>query len=243
MIQIGNFVNLDDNIVVKPNGGGYWSYPSQQGLIQGSLFNVSNLTVGASYDVYYIERLVCYDTTVATISFYDYNSAGVDGTAEICKNEPYNLYQALSGNITLGGEWYLGGSSISSSQVVISIPGQYPYYYVIINTDCPNDTAFVDIAVHDCGGFPDISTTKQDFQNISISPNPASNHLKIKSSPNTSALKLEMIDMNGRIVIIKNNILNNATEIVLSIGHLEKGIYSLRIYNDEGQNMHKIVKQ
>src|SRR5690554_4744693 len=46
----GGVIDLNDNIIVKPNGGGYWSYPSDPGLINGSHFNVSGLTVGATYE-------------------------------------------------------------------------------------------------------------------------------------------------------------------------------------------------
>ncbi|PWH85059.1 T9SS type A sorting domain-containing protein [Brumimicrobium oceani] len=242
----GGVVNLDDNIIVKPNGGGYWSYPSQPGLVSGSFFNVSNLNQGSSYEVYYIERLVCYDTTVATISFYNYESAGNDGETWACQQEPVSLFDHLSGNVAIGGVWFdFTGSQLNSSLVISeNIPGYYRYYYVVYNTNCDNDTAGVIINVEECwnpGG--DVSLKKQDFQNISISPNPAINHIKILNPSNTSALKVEMIDLNGRLVLEENIALNNVSEAILDIHHLEKGIYTLRIYNGEGQNVYKIVKQ
>jgi len=242
----GNFVNLDNNIIVKPNGGGYWSFPSQPGLVQGSLFNVSNLTIGASYDVYYIEKLVCYDTTVATISFYNYNTAGIafQGYAA-CIGEPVALFDLLTGNVGLGGTWYdFTGNTLTNSLVIApSIPGTYDYTYVVFNVNCPNDSTVVSLSVRpDCGWDP-ISTTEHDFTDISVSPNPASNHLKIINSSNTAFLNIEIFDMNGRVVLTENKELHNSNEITLLIDHLEKGIYNLRLFNDEGQNVYKIVKQ
>jgi len=49
--------------------------------------------------------------------------------------------------------------------------------------------------------------------------------------------------MNGRIVLVENKALNNATEATLAIDYLERGIYTLRVYNSEGQKTFKIVKQ
>ena len=49
--------------------------------------------------------------------------------------------------------------------------------------------------------------------------------------------------MNGRVVLTENKELHNSNEITLLIDHLEKGIYNLRLFNDEGQNVYKIVKQ
>jgi hypothetical protein len=243
---LNGVVHLNDNIIVKPNGGGYWSYPSQPGLISGAHFNVSSLTVGATYEVYYIERLVCYDTTVATISFYNYESAGIDGETTVCPNEPIPLFSVLSGFVSTGGTWYdFTGTALPNSMPnAQTIPGIYDYTYVIVNANCPDDSAVVSVnVIDDCGWGDPGSTTKQDFQNISISPNPASNHIRILNSSNASALKIEMIDLNGRIVLEENKALNNVSEAILDIHHLEKGIYSLRIYNGEGQNVYKIVKQ
>ncbi|WP_159038640.1 T9SS type A sorting domain-containing protein [Brumimicrobium mesophilum] len=243
----GSTVNLDDNIIVKPNGGGYWSYPSQPGLVNGPYFNVTTLDTGSTYEVYYIERLVCYDTTVATISFYEYFSAGIDGNTTVCRNEPVSLFSHLSGNIDLGGTWYdFTGAALTSSLIYSqSIFGVYDYTYVIDNVNCPNDSSVVTVEVIDgCGwGWPDASTTKQSFDNISVSPNPASNHLKITNSSNVSALKVEMVDMKGRGVLKEDKILHTSEVATIMIDHLEKGIYTLRVYNDEGQNVYKIVKQ
>lgn len=244
---LNGVVHLNDNIIVKPNGGGYWSYPPQPNLINGAHFNVSSLTVGASYDVYYIERLVCYDTTVATISFYNYESAGIGGATSVCPDEPIPLFSVLTGYVSPGGTWYdfTGNALPNSLPKAQTIPGNYDYTYVVINTNCPDDSAVVIVSViPDCGWWdPPVSTTKHELKNISVSPNPATNHIKIHNPSNVSALKVEMIGLNGRIVLEENKALDNAAEAVLDINHLEKGIYTLRIYNSEGQNIYKIVKQ
>jgi len=49
--------------------------------------------------------------------------------------------------------------------------------------------------------------------------------------------------MNGRTVLANANALANSTSSSLSIAHLENGVYTLRIFNTEGQRTFKIVKQ
>ncbi|MFA5670680.1 MAG: T9SS type A sorting domain-containing protein, partial [Balneolaceae bacterium] len=81
------------------------------------------------------------------------------------------------------------------------------------------------------------------FTDISVYPNPATSQLNIVNPSNTASLKVEMLDMNGRVVLVENKALTNATEATLAIDHLEKGVYTLRVYNNEGQKTFKVVKQ
>jgi hypothetical protein len=207
-----------------------------------TVFNVQFLPAG-SYDVYYTERFVCYDTTFATINVFNPSSAGTDGTISVCKNEPIDLYSALGGNVDMGGDWYNFSSVLltTSQPKAEPIPGNYNYNYIANNGVCPADTAIVEVAVRpDCDY---LSIGEEMFTDISVYPNPATSQLNIMNPSNTSSLKVEMLDMNGRVVLVENKALNNATETTLVIDYLEKGIYTLRIYNNEGQKTFKIVKQ
>ena len=121
------------------------------------------------------------------------------------------------------------------------IPGNYNYLYVADNGVCPADSAIVTITVLDSCDF--LSIGEELFTDISVFPNPATSQLNIVNPSNTASLKVEMLDMNGRIVFVENKALNNASNATLAIDHLERGIYTLRVYNDEGQKTFKIVKQ
>jgi len=236
-------VNLNDNIIVKPNGGGVWSFPSQPTFItQDSIFGVTYLPAG-SYDVFYVERYVCYDTTTATINVFKPSSAGFDGADTVCKNEPINLFGALSGNVDSGGDWFdFTNTMLPNSQPnAQAIPGNYNYFYVANNGVCPADSSIVTVKVSDTCDF--LALGEELFTDISVYPNPATSQLNIVNPSNTAALKVEMFDMNGRVVLVENKALNNASEATLAIDHLEKGIYTLRVYNNEGQKTFKVVKQ
>jgi hypothetical protein len=62
-------------------------------------------------------------------------------------------------------------------------------------------------------------------------------------SSNAGAMTIEMSDVNGRIVLTDVSALANTESATLSIAHLEKGVYTLRIFSAEGQRTFKIVKQ
>src|SRR5690554_6440232 len=242
--RFDNTVNLNDNIIVKPNGGGNWSFPGQPQLItQDSIFQVTYLPAG-SHEVYYTERFVCYDTTVATINVFGASSAGT-GTVDttVCMNSPIDLFASLTGNTDMDGVWYdfTNVLIVGSQPKAAAVPGDYNYTYITDNGVCPADTAIVMVTVTDTCDF--LSIGEEMFTDISVYPNPATSELNIVNPSNAPALKVEMLDMNGRIVLVEEKALNNASETQLVIDHLEKGIYTLRIYNNDRQKVFKIVKQ
>ncbi|PWH85058.1 T9SS type A sorting domain-containing protein [Brumimicrobium oceani] len=244
--HVDGAINLNDNIIIKPNGGGDWFFPYQSGyLTQDSILNVSTLIPG-TYQAYYVERLVCYDTTIATINVIGSNSSGyaVDEYT-VCENQIFALFDMLLGNVSLGGTWfdYAGNPINGSTTAAPSITGYYQYTYVVYNAPCANDSTTVGLSVVECGfGWPDVGVHEQDFQNISVFPNPATEYIKIMNPSNENTLKIEMRDLNGKNVLEENKALNNSHEAIININYLEKGIYTLRIFNGEGQNVYKIVK-
>nr|WP_299206662.1 choice-of-anchor J domain-containing protein [uncultured Brumimicrobium sp.] len=241
--RLDDSLNLNDGIITNDNSYGRWEFPADQSLIvNDSLFNVSNLPAGA-HDVLYIVEGICQpDTTIATINVFGPSTAGNGTTINVCKNEPIDLYSALTGNVDMGGDWYdYNGVLLPNSQPTSpSLSAQYNYSYITSNGVCPADTATVEVNVDNCVW---VSVEEEEFAEISVYPNPTTSVLNIINPSNTSALKVEMLDMNGRVVMVENKALNNTTEATLTIDHLEKGIYTLRIYNDEGHKTFKIVKQ
>jgi hypothetical protein len=241
--RLDGSVDLEDGIITTNNNSGRWEYPANQALIQNdTMFNIASLPSG-THDVLYIVEGICQaDTTVASINVYGVSSAGNGMTISVCKNEPINLYAALSGNVDIGGDWYdFNGNLLPNSQPTSpGLQAQYNYTYIVSNGICPADTALVEVNVGNCVW---VGLEEELFTDITVYPNPTSIILNIVNPSNTSSLKVEMIDMNGRVVLVENSALNNASEATFAIDHLEKGIYTLRVYNDEGQKIFKIVKQ
>jgi hypothetical protein len=241
--RLDELTNLNDIVVKGQEENGYWSFPSNEALIvDDTLFNV-NLVPTGSYEVLWVVVGGCTnDTTVATITVFPPSSAGNDGTIEACRNQPINLFDGLNGNLDLGGVWYdpsnapLAGAITTTS----NIPGSFNFLYITSNGICPADTSLVEVIVD--GTCDHLSLGSEDFTEMTVFPNPATDVLNINVSSNTGAMKIEVTDINGRIVLADASALANSESATLSIAHLEKGVYTLRIFSIEGQRTFKIVK-
>lgn len=74
-----------------------------------------------------------------------------------------------------------------------------------------------------------VGINKNDFDKIEIFPNPASDLLTIEN-PDQEEISLRIIDMSGRIVLLKD--LKATTTI--NISYIKQGIYLLHVYNGSG---------
>ncbi len=242
--RLDDTLNLNSNIIVKGQTNGRWVYPGGQFLITNdSIFNVGTLPAD-TYDVLYLVDGICEtDTTVASINVFPPSSAGEDGSVEVCLNEPVNLIQGLNGNVDLGGDWYdPSNNMLASGQIAApSAGGNYNYDYITSNGVCPADTSLVDLMVD--GDCDYLSLATEAMNEISIYPNPATEEVNIVNPANSEALKVEILDVNGRVVAVDDDALENTTEGTVAIDHLETGIYTIRIYNESGQKTFKLVKQ
>src|SRR5690554_3922962 len=237
-------IELND-VATLSSTEGAWEFTSNPSVLNGSVLNVSSLPAG-SYDVLYvIDFPGCIeDTTVATIDVFGPSSAGTGGIISVCAGAPINLYSALSGNVDMGGDWYdYNGNLLGTSQPTApNLGASYNYTYITSNGVCDADTAFVEVVVD---ASPDCTSNIQEEMavNLSVYPNPTTDVLHIVNPTNIAALKVEVLDMNGRIVLVENSALKNTTEATISLGNLNTGVYTLRVYNEEGQKIFKVVKR
>ena len=231
-----------NTVITAGDPSGSWAFPSNPDVINVSTLSMSTMSSG-SYQAYYVVENVCFsDTTVATLDIYGPSSAGIGNTIHACKYAPLNLYSALSGNIDIGGDWYdFNGSLLPNSQPTSpGITASYNYKYIVSNGVCPADTSIIEVIVDNCVW---VGLDEESFTNISVYPNPASDQINIMNPSNASDLKVQVLDVNGRVVLVDNGVLKNSSKATIAIDQLAKGIYTLRIYNDEGQKIFKVVKQ
>ncbi|MEX1193245.1 MAG: T9SS type A sorting domain-containing protein, partial [Brumimicrobium sp.] len=88
-----------------------------------------------------------------------------------------------------------------------------------------------------------LSLGEEKLTDLSVYPNPATDVVNISNPTDSESLRIEMLDMNGRVVVSDADALSNTSEATIAIDHLQKGVYTLRIYNEDGQRTFKIVKQ
>lgn len=85
-----------------------------------------------------------------------------------------------------------------------------------------------------------LSTNSFLASKLSVYPNPATNVVNISSTINATINKVEMTDLNGRVVVAQNV---NATSGQVTIADLATGVYMMKISTDQGTAVKKIVKQ
>ena len=242
--RLDDTVNLNNNIIVQGQNNGRWEYPNTPSLIvDDTLFVVSNLPA-VPHEVYYIVDAVCEsDTTVATIDLFPASNAGQNGLLVACRNEPVDLNDGLDNSADTIGTWNdpyenpLGNGQVTSPDA----PGDYNYQYIADNGVCPADTAIMMLRVD--GNCNYLAVGMESMKEIAVYPNPASHEINITNPENEKALQVEILDINGRVVAVDDQALRNSTEGTVVIDHLETGIYTLRVFNEQGSKTFKIVKQ
>jgi len=94
-----------------------------------------------------------------------------------------------------------------------------------------------DIAIYseDCSlGVDDVLATQ-----ITVYPNPTQNVLAIENSSNINITTIKVYDIQGRLVLQKNN-----PSSLLNISHLDNGLLFVQLETENGQNIvKKIIKQ
>lgn len=240
----GDTVNLFNGINGNDAGGIWTAELASAGTgLTDSLF----ASAGLAYQIFDFEyRLTdgcAYDTIIAQVQVFAPSSAGFDGTITVCRNEPFDLLAGLSGNIDMGGQWYdPSNNPIPSPEINASnIPGQFNYDYITGNGVCPDDTANVLVDVDGSCNYLEI--TEMYFSNMTIYPNPTTDLVYISNSGSTEVFSYEVTDIDGRIIIAKNNVINGTNTEEINLKGKVTGMYMVRVYNDNAEKVFRVVVQ
>ena len=85
--------------------------------------------------------------------------------------------------------------------------------------------------------FATLSVDKEELLGFSMYPNPTSDVLNLKTPAGDKINKLEVFDLLGRQVFVKNNSNN------INVNSIPNGVYLLIIYSENGQLTKKFVKE
>ena len=123
--------------------------------------------------------------------------------------------------------WSLNGSTIGNgSSIIIDTPGNYTVEVV---------NQFGCRVISDM--FNVLSTPEDALNQIVVYPNPSGGLFTILLGQ-VETFKLQVLDLQGRLVLEQNNI--ESTEYALDLSHLSKGSYILILQNAQMNSMHRL---
>ena len=174
---------------------------------------------------------------------FNASSAGIDGTINVCRNEPFDLLSGLGGNVDLGGTWYdPSNNALASSQLMASnIPGQFNYDYIVSNGVCGPDTANVVVNVSPSCDWLNIA--ELGLEAIELYPNPTSGMIYISNEGSTEVFSYELTDLNGKVITSAENAINGTDTTPVDLSKLEPGVYLINVANDNVEHTFRVIKQ
>jgi hypothetical protein len=178
------------------------------------------------------------DQATATVTVYAAPSAGTDGSITVCLNEPFVLWNGLSGNIDANGTWYdASNNPLAAAQDTSgNLAGQFNYDYIVTSSVCPSDTSNVLVVVDGSCDFT--ASIEENQMGLSMYPNPTTGLLYISKSQIGSA-KIELTDLNGKL--LEKREIEEAT--TLDLTRYPKGLYLLHFQMNGVQITERIAVQ
>jgi hypothetical protein len=181
------------------------------------------------------------DQATTTVTVHAMPSAGQDGSITVCLNEPFVLWNGLSGNIDMTGTWYNASNQAMSGAQDTSgaLAGQFNYDYIVESTFCSNDSANVLVIVD---ASCDYTASIDELANAwNVYPNPTTDLLQVNVSNEIKVTTIQVLDQNGRVLLSQSAHENGLNE--LNVEALATGIYTLRLLNDTQSLNKRFIKQ
>jgi hypothetical protein len=135
-----------------------------------------------------------------------------------------------SGNVFVDDDIYSHTPVVLNSKYNVTGPLYFTFSQFRILPRFPQDVELVQ----------SVSIASVDNNEISVFPNPASDFVSIRNTASADAI-IELMDMNGRIVVKKH--MSNTPLMQIGISELNAGIYNLRIVSNSSISNHKLIVQ
>jgi hypothetical protein len=177
------------------------------------------------------------------ICVYSCLVAGNDGTMTVCKNEPFDLFDGLTGTFNQTGTWYNPSNQAmnSSLDTAGNIPGQFNYSYISSSEFCDADTSVVLVTVDGSCTYSSISELDQDF--ITIYPNPSAGIFNINVNEFIENKSIEITDINGRKIMSNADFIKGTGSYTVDLSSNRSGLYFIQLSGKTRTNTFKVIKQ
>jgi hypothetical protein len=204
--------------------GGEWIATSPAVVLQDNVFNSTDYA-SQTYTFNYVVSDGCaVDQATSTVVVYAAPSAGTDGSITVCLNEPFVLWNGLSGNIDANGTWYnANNTALTAAQDTSgNLAGQFNYDYIVTSPVCPSDTSNVLVVVDGSCDFT--ASIEENQMGLSMYPNPTSGVLQITKSQ-IGAASVEVLDLNGKV--LQNSAMQQ--HLLLDLTAYPRGMYMVKV--------------
>jgi hypothetical protein len=204
--------------------GGEWIATSPAVVLQSNTFNSTDYA-SQTYTFNYVVSDGCaVDQATSTVIVYAAPSAGQDGSITVCLNEPFVLWNGLSGNIDANGTWYnASNNALAAAQDTSgNLAGQFNYDYIVTSPVCPSDTSNVLVVVDGSCDFT--ASIEENQMGLSMYPNPTSGVLQITKSQ-MGAASVEVLDLNGKV--LQNSAMQQ--HLLLDLTAYPRGMYMVKV--------------
>lgn len=243
--QEAQMIDLLDVITPGESFGEWYDISNNNVQMDSSALNVATMELG-TYNYMYIVSGGCdTDTSYATLNIVDVNSGTPTEDMVVCKNQPLNLFDGLTGDYSENGIWLdESEDEIPSSMIVsASLGGSHEFTYLVEATEFCNESQTT-ITVNVNGACDYLGIDGVMSKMFQISPNPTSGFVTIKSNIANQELNYIVMDINGRKVghsTIMPSQINEGT--VIDISALQDGTYFIRFNSGAENEVHRVIKQ
>ena len=94
--------------------------------------------------------------------------------------------------------------------------------------------------ISDMATVSTLSNPEYNLNGVKLYPNPTSTHLNLYFERPVSNLRLEIIDVNGRLLLQKEKLSTHA--ISINLNSISTGVYFVRVYSDTVEDFLKFIK-
>jgi hypothetical protein len=235
---------IDLNTIITPGQtNGEWSFAANPSVLNGSEVTVTGLPNGTYQAMYVVTTACTADTAYADFEVFGASMAGEGGVLTVCKNEPFNLLNALSGTVDLGGTWYDPNNQPlpASEDVASNFPGNFNYDYIVSNGVCPFDTANVLVIVD--GSCDYLSLEDLSSGNWKLYPNPTRDIFYIEVDGISENYDVTVQDVDGKTIELLSKAITQNGIYSISLSDMVTGVYFVTISNENGQKSFRVLKQ
>lgn len=236
-ICAGDSLNLFDYVVGNDNGG-TWLDLFGSGSLTDSIIDTEQMPEG-EFDFRYLVVDGCLRDSVKVDIINEHGElAGTGQNIVVCPNDPIFLFSNIQGETTQNGTWYdFNGNVVVNGTTQIPIPGDdFPFYYVVENDICPDDTAFVSVEVDPCG----LGISENGSLAKKVYPNPTSGELII-AYESSEQVQITVRDAQGKLMLI-GQMSPQAETFQLNCSEWSSGWYHIELRSNQKMEVVPFVK-